>query len=88
VVTDKVGLFPVWYWMYQTSQGGWLLGNVIVFGVNVGLAFRDRFALQYRKNKGDLDLVIEGWTVDIEIEQPEKNSPAATVVQATSKEGA
>lgn len=71
VVTDNGTVLPVAYSMYLSDEGDWLLENVIVFGVNIGLAFRDRFALQYRKSKGDLDLVIDNWKVDLDIKQPE-----------------
>lgn len=83
VITENGSVFPVAYSMYENKQGEWLLENVIVFGVNVGLAFRDRFALQYRKNKGDLDLVIDGWKVDLEIKEPESVKPVATNAQAS-----
>jgi len=69
VISDNGTVFPVIYSMHKTKDDKWLLENVIVFGVNVGLAFRDRFELQYRKNKGDIDLVIENWKVSLKIKQ-------------------
>lgn len=71
VITDNGTVLPVAYSMYLNKQGVWMLENVIVFGVNIGLAFRDKFALQYRKNKGNLNSVIDGWNVDLEIKQPD-----------------
>lgn len=83
VITENGSVFPVAYSMYENKQGEWLLENVIVFGVNVGLAFRDRFALQYRKNKGNLDLVIDGWKVDLEIKEPQGAIPVAAKTQVS-----
>ena len=57
--------------MYRTDEGLWLMENVIVFGVNVGLAFRDRFETQMRATRGDVDAVIAGWNVKLDIENPE-----------------
>lgn len=69
VISDNGTVFPVIYSMHKTKQGDWLLENVIVFGVNVGLAFRDRFEVQVRKNRGDIDQVINSWTVDLDIKK-------------------
>lgn len=72
VVSDKGNSYPVTYSMYRSKEGVWLVENVIVFGVNIGLAFKDRFEAQMRTSKGDVDKVIDGWTVDIDIDLPEE----------------
>jgi len=71
VVSENGTIFPVIYSMHKTKENKWLLENVIVFGVNVGLAFRDRFEAQVRKNKGDISSVIKTWTVDLDIKKAE-----------------
>lgn len=71
VTTSSGQVYPVSYSMYKTKDGNWLMENVIVFGINVGLAFKDKFEAQYRANKGDIAAVIASWTVDLEI-SPEK----------------
>jgi len=68
VISGNGTIFPVIYSMHKTNDNKWMMENVIVFGVNIGLAFRDKFELEYRKNKGNLDQVITGWTVDLELE--------------------
>ncbi len=68
VISGNGTIFPVIYSMHKTGKQAWMMENVIVFGVNIGLAFRDKFELEYRKNKGNLDQVIKGWTVDLELE--------------------
>lgn len=71
VITNNGNVYPVTYSMYKNKDGRWLMENVIVFGVNVGLAFRDKFEAQYRANRGDIAKVIDAWTVDIELDVPE-----------------
>ncbi len=72
VVSDNGNIYPVIYSMYKTDEGQWLMENVIVFGVNVGLAFRDRFETQMRAERGNIDAVIDGWSVELDIEQPKE----------------
>ena len=68
IVSDNGTVFPVTYSMHKTDEQQWMMENVIVFGVNIGLAFRDKFELEYRKNRGDIDAVISAWSVDLELE--------------------
>ncbi|MGC8121137.1 MlaC/ttg2D family ABC transporter substrate-binding protein [Marinobacter sp. VGCF2001] len=53
--------YPVTYSMYRNSEGRWMMENVIVEGVNIGLAFRDRFAQEMEENRGQVQAVIDGW---------------------------
>lgn len=53
--------YPVTYSMYRTDDGRWMMENVIVEGVNIGLAFRDRFAQEMEENRGQVQAVIDGW---------------------------
>mgnify|MGYP003683489917 CR=1 FL=1 len=43
------------------DSGEWMLLNVTINGVNLGITFRSQFA-QAMKKKGDLDEVINGWS--------------------------
>lgn len=72
VVSDNGTVFPVLYSMHKNKQSQWLVENVVVFGVNIGLAFKDRFEAQMRKNKNDIDTVIESWSVDLDIVKPKE----------------
>ena len=68
VVTSASGnQYPVTYSMHFAKNNEWMLENVIVNGVNVGLAFRDRFNQEVRAQKGDLDKVINGWSSKVEL---------------------
>ena len=68
VISDNGTVFPVTYSMHKNDNDQWMMENVIVFGVNIGLAFRDKFELEYRKYRGDIDALIKNWTVDLELE--------------------
>jgi len=66
IVTSSGSRYPVIYNMYKNDkQQKWLLENVIVNGVNIGLAFRDRFQQQYEQNNGNLDKVIAQWSAQL-----------------------
>lgn len=54
--------YPVSYSMYRNDEGQWLMENVIVEGVNIGLAFRDRFAQEMEAKRGDVQAVIDDWS--------------------------
>lgn len=65
-VHSKSGaIYPV---QYQLGLEGdrWLLRNVIINGINIGLQFRSQFSAYMQKHQGDIDKVIENWTVDVE----------------------
>ncbi|WP_246841196.1 phospholipid-binding protein MlaC [Hahella sp. CCB-MM4] len=63
VTTATGSKYPVIYAMYKnTDLQKWLLENVIVNGVNVGLAFRDRFEQQYAQYNGNIDQVVSNWS--------------------------
>ncbi|NWO06145.1 MAG: ABC transporter substrate-binding protein [Alteromonadaceae bacterium] len=53
--------YAITYSMYKNGEGRWLMENVIVEGVNIGLAFRDRFAQAMEQNRGQIQAVIDGW---------------------------
>lgn len=58
--------YPVSYSMYRNDSGRWLMENVIVEGVNIGLAFRDRFAQEMEANRGEVQAVIDDWSKAVE----------------------
>lgn len=61
VTSDSGNRYQISYSMYRNSDGVWLMENVIVEGVNLGLAFRDRFAQEMESRRGDVDQVIANW---------------------------
>lgn len=60
--------YPVHYQL-GLQDGSWLLRNVIINGINMGLQFRSQFNGYMQKHRGDVDKVIENWTVDVESNQ-------------------
>ncbi|WP_148863417.1 MlaC/ttg2D family ABC transporter substrate-binding protein [Marinobacter fonticola] len=62
VNTASGNRYPVTYSMFKNDSGQWMMENVIIEGVNIGLAFRDRFAQEMEENRNDVQAVINGWT--------------------------
>ncbi len=65
IITNTGERYGVAYSMYDPENGNWQVENVIVEGINMGLAFRDRFEQQMRANDGDVSRVIEEWSADV-----------------------
>ncbi|RMF18039.1 MAG: ABC transporter substrate-binding protein [Gammaproteobacteria bacterium] len=61
-------VYPVVYSMHQGKDAVWRMENVIVNGVNIGLAFKERFEQAYLQSQGDIDKVIREWKSDVKIE--------------------
>jgi phospholipid transport system substrate-binding protein len=61
VISASGSRYPVTYSMYKTNEGRWMMENVIVEGVNIGLAFRDRFTQEMEQERGEIQAVIDGW---------------------------
>lgn len=59
-------VYPLQYSMGQGEDGVWRVRNVIVDGVNLGLTYRNQFAsaMQSGDARGDIDAVIDEWTLD------------------------
>lgn len=66
VISASGSRYPVTYSMYEAGEGRWMMENVIVEGVNIGLAFRDRFSQEMEKNGGEVQVVIDGWSDAVE----------------------
>ncbi|MFV8818383.1 MlaC/ttg2D family ABC transporter substrate-binding protein [Haliea sp. E17] len=53
--------YVVQYSLHQAKEGGWLIYNVIVEGVNLGQIYRNQFAEAVEKHGGDPDFVVDHW---------------------------
>jgi len=63
VITASGNRHSVTYSMYRKDEGSnWMMENVIVEGVNIGLSFRDRFTQEMEANRGQVEIVIDGWS--------------------------
>ncbi|MDN6319908.1 MAG: ABC transporter substrate-binding protein [Marinobacter sp.] len=61
VVTASGNRHSVTYSMHRKDGSDWMMENVIVEGVNIGLSFRDRFTQEMEANRGQVQAVIDGW---------------------------
>ncbi|MEQ8857338.1 MAG: ABC transporter substrate-binding protein [Pseudomonadales bacterium] len=65
-------VYPVLYSVTQEDDGSWLIRNLIVNGVNMGLTYRNQFdsAMNDPKYGRDMDRVIDGWGDLLKSEAP------------------
>lgn len=61
-IYDKGGsTYEVQYILNQRREGVWMISNVIVEGINLGATYRNQFADEVEKHKGDVDYVVNHW---------------------------
>ncbi|MDP6968009.1 MAG: ABC transporter substrate-binding protein [Gammaproteobacteria bacterium] len=53
-------VYDIHYTM-SAKSGNWKVTNVVLDGVNLGLAFRNQFATAMRSNDNNMDVVIANW---------------------------
>lgn len=58
--------YNVNYSLFKNKEGRWMMENIIIEGVNIGLAFRDRFQQEMEKYRGDVQAVISNWSGEVE----------------------
>jgi phospholipid transport system substrate-binding protein len=58
-------IYPIEYALYENKEGNWMLENITLNGVNLGLTFRNQFNESLRANKGNIDAVIENWNAEL-----------------------
>jgi phospholipid transport system substrate-binding protein len=49
------------YSLHKAKDGGWLISNVIVEGINLGETYRSQFSEAVENHKGDVDYVVDNW---------------------------
>ena len=64
ITTDTGERYGVAYSMYHPEDGDWQMENVIVEGINIGLAFRDQFEQQIQAHDGNVAAVIDQWSAE------------------------
>ncbi len=57
-------IYPIEYSLVWID-GKWMLRNIVISGINIGLQFRSQFAASMQQYKNDIDKVIENWNVDV-----------------------
>ena len=63
--TKSGSVYPIQYQLVL-EDGRWLLRNVIINGINIGLQFRSQFNAYMQQYSQDIDKVVENWSVDVQ----------------------
>ena len=56
--------YPISYKLRKNKDGSWMIINIIVNGVNLGLTFKNQFQALAIKNNGDIEKTLDGWVSD------------------------
>ena len=57
-------IYDVVYSLHKGKDQIYRVENIVVMGINLGLAYKDRFQQQVKAHKGDIKMVIDNWTFD------------------------
>ena len=55
-------IYPITYKVRDDGKGNWLIINIIVNGVNLGLTFRNQFQALASEHNENIDEIINNWT--------------------------
>jgi phospholipid transport system substrate-binding protein len=56
--------YEVSYSLHKGKDQTYRVENIVVMGINLGLAYKDRFQQQVKVHKGDIKSVIDNWAFD------------------------
>jgi phospholipid transport system substrate-binding protein len=66
VITSSGQVFPVTQSLfYDKKNNQWMVQNVIINGINMGLLFREQFSRLVAQSNGDIDLAITSWSSEV-----------------------
>lgn len=71
VTSPDENTYFVQYSMRKDGAGKWVVRNVVLDGVNLGLTYRNQFKSAMETNGNDLDKVIVGWLDSMRNQEPE-----------------
>ena len=60
-------IYPITYKVRNNGNDDWLIINIIVNGVNLGLTFRNQFRALAEEHDEDIDKIIYHWTSDVDL---------------------
>jgi len=60
--------YPITYKVRKDKNGNWLIINIIVNGVNLGLTFRNQFQALAKEHNENIDEIIKHWTSDANLD--------------------
>ena len=58
-------IYPIRYKVRNDGTGNWLIINIVVNGVNLGLTFRNQFQALAEVHNDNIDEIINHWTADV-----------------------
>jgi phospholipid transport system substrate-binding protein len=61
-------VYPITYKVRKDKDGNWLIINIIVNGVNLGLTFRNQFQALAKEHNENIDEIIKHWTSDANLD--------------------
>ena len=61
-------IYTITYKVRKDKNGNWLIINIIVNGVNLGLTFRNQFQALAEEHNENIDEIIKHWTSDADLE--------------------
>ena len=61
-------IYPITYKVRNDGSGNWLIINIIVNGVNLGLTFRNQFQALAKEHNENIDEIIKHWTSDANLD--------------------
>lgn len=73
IISDP-NVYLVQYRLRKNNDGNWLIANVIVEGLSMGLVYRNQFADAVERHRGDVDYVVRNWQKVMTKVAPEKSS--------------
>ncbi len=76
-IHGKDAKYQVIYKMRPDKNGEWLLRNVTIETINVGLLYRNQFAESMTKYKNNFGLVVDNWTVEAKTAEDAKKVTSA-----------
>jgi len=56
--------YEVSYALHKGKDQTYRVENIVIMGINLGLAYKDRFKQQVKANKGNIKAVIDNWAFD------------------------
>ena len=60
-------IYPITYKVRNDGKGNWLIINIIVNGVNLGLTFRNQFQALALEHNENIDDIIDNWISDADL---------------------
>ena len=60
-------IYPITYKVRKNKSGDWLIINIIVNGVNLGLTFRNQFQALAKEHDENINEIIKHWTSDADL---------------------